>query len=64
MNALQSSHAQLVGFHFFFLFLKTCRAEVLFNSSGSTGQMLPPKFDTVSVPQNFLEARRIPLFKL
>ena len=66
--ALQNLHGQFAGFPFFTLFLKTCKDKALFNSYGSRGQILAPKFDAVFVPNNivlkFLEVRRIPLLML
>ena len=61
-------HGQFLGFYFFILLLKTCKDEVFFSLPGSMGQILGPRFDTASVPDNvvlmFLEARWIPLSKL
>ena len=60
-NVLQSLHGQLIGFHSFNLFLKICNEEAFLSSSGNSGHILAPKFDTVSFPNNvvlmFLEAR-------
>ena len=49
MYVLQNVHGQFVGFHFFTLLLKTWKDEAFFSWSGSRGQILVPKFDTVSV---------------
>ena len=65
---LQSLHRQLVGFHSFNLFLKTCNDEEYLSSSGNSDHVLVPKFDTVSFPNNavlmFLKARWVPLLKM
>ena len=61
-------NGQFVGFYSFNLFLKTCKDEAFLSSSGNSGHILTPKFDTISLPNNvvvkFFEATWEPLFKL
>ena len=68
LNICLGLHGQLVGFHSFNLFLKTCNEEAFLSSSGNSGHILTPEFDTVSFPNNvvllFLEARWVPLLKV